>query len=167
VSTWRAALACAAAAVALLGACGGESEPDFKLDSSPRVADDEGVLTAASRQRVTLDGERSYEVSDELVSFSTYDRSVQPLLGFEKRYVQVGLRDDKVIWLAGIGAVVPGEPPRVFYTGSLRRVDKGRAYFVDGTVLRLADGLAAPPSGQKVQARIDVKTRRVAEFVGG
>lgn len=172
MSARRAALFGVAVVAALTAACGGSDSPAFKLDSSPRPADDQGVVTAVSRQKMTLDGSRSYKVSDDLVSFSAYDRSVQPLLGFENSYVHVGVRGEKVVWLAGIGVVVPGAagtPRGVVYSGSVRKVEGGQAFFADGTVLRLADGVQPPVLGQVVQARIDIegpKAHRVTGFIG-
>jgi hypothetical protein len=159
-----------AVALALLGACGrgGSDGPAVKLDGSPRYPDDEGVATTVTANEVVLDGGRHYTVSDKLVSFSTYDHSVQPLVGFAKQYVQVGLKGKQVVWLAGIGAVVPGRPgaaPSVYYTGQPQRVDaKQRIVFADGTVLQLAPGVQAP-STSAVQARIDPASHRVAAFL--
>ena len=163
----RLAVALVCAALALAGCGKDDAPPQVGLDTSPRVADDQGVVTQVSLDEVTLDGKRSYKVSDSLRSFSTYDRELQPLLGFKNRYVHLGLHKGKVVWLAGIGAVVQTPSPAVFYSGTLRRVDdKRRLVFGDGTVLPLADGVAPPPAGQVVQARIDPAHGRVAGFVG-
>jgi hypothetical protein len=144
---------------------GAGNAASLRVDTSPRIPDDEGVLSAVTVDRVTIDGKRHYPVSDGLKSFSTFDRRLQPLLGFEGRYVQVGLRKGQVVWLGGIAPVVPGG--FVYYSGTVRKVDaERRAYFADGTVLRLADGVEAPPKGRMVQARIDAAAHRVAAFLG-
>ncbi len=159
-----AALLCAAALTA--AACGGDDGEAFTLDSSPRVPDDEGVVTAVSVERVTIDGERTYDVSDELVSFTSASRNVRPLLNFEHHYVHIGLKDDKVVWLGGIGPVVQGSPPAVYYTGGFRRVEDGRAVFTDGTTLAIGKDVPQPPAGMVVQARIDPKAKAITGFLG-
>lgn len=163
----RARAALLGAAVVLLVACSnGDSTPAVGSDTRGRVPDDHGVVSSVTLEQVTLDGKRTYDVSDEVRTFSTYDRALQPLLGFENRYVHVGLRKGKVVWLAGIGAVVPGKPPAVYYTGTVREVDEEKGVvFGDGTVLRLADGVEAPGKAAVVQVKIDPSTGLVSGYV--
>lgn len=116
---------------------------------------------------LTLDGERSYQVSEQLRSFSALDLSIQPLADAQDAYVQVGLDGRTIVWLGRIAKVVPTDPPRVFYVGRFTRVedtDAGRRIvFGEGTVLALADGVEPPPEsdGQVLQAEIDPAAHRV------
>ncbi|HUQ39457.1 MAG TPA: hypothetical protein VM030_04835 [Acidimicrobiales bacterium] len=140
-------------AVALLfGGCGGggdDAPARLVLDGRPRYPDDQGVVTRVSRTSITLAGARTYRVSPKLQSFSTMDLSTQPLLQRKGQYVQVGLDGTTMVWIAGVAKVLPGTPPRVFYVGTLKRLDgKGNAVFADGTVLRLGAGVTpSPPKG--------------------
>lgn len=140
------------------------------LDGSPRVPDDEGVATALTTTSITLDGERTYPVSRRLVSFSTYNAAVEPMLNRKGHYVQVGLEkeDDRptMVWMAGIATVVRTAEPAVYYTGTLREVKDGRLFFRDGTVFRLADGIdpAPPAPPASVFVRIDPASHRVVEI---
>ncbi len=151
----------------LAGCNGGGGPPPLVLDGSPRVPDVEGVVEEISFERITLDGGRSYGVSKELRSFSTYDLAAVPMLHRRGQYVQLGLDGGKVAWMAGIGVVVraPGAAPVVFYNGYLLRVDGDRAIFRDGTVLRLGRGVESPlPSGQ-LRAEIDPEAHAVRALV--
>lgn len=166
-------LVVAGALLAPLGgaaACGGEeTEAPVVLDGSPRFADDEGIVTAldVDDRTLTLDGKRSYQVSDNLRSFSALDLSIQPLADAANAYVQVGLEGRTVVWLGRIAKVVPTDPPRVYYVGRLRSIestDEGRrVVFGEGTVLELADGVEPPEGsdGELVQAEIDPVAHRV------
>ena len=111
------------------------------LDGSPRYPSDEGVVTAISFERITLDGRRTYEVSRDLRAFSTVTRELEPMLSRRGQYVQVGLDGDTMVWMAGIAAVVPTTPAAVYYVGRMVSVQDNRAVFSDGTVLRLAPGV--------------------------
>lgn len=157
----------AALALVTLGACSRGGDDRLVLDGSPRVPDAEGVVEEISFERITLDGGRSYGVSDDLASFSTYDLAPVPMLHRKGQYVQVGLDGDEVEWMAGIGVVVraPGAEPVVFYNGHLLRVGDGRAIFRDGTVLRLGDGVRSPVPEGLVRAEIDPGTHRVRALV--
>ena len=116
---------------------------------------------------LTLDGKRSYQVSQELRSFSALDLSIQPLAEAQDAYVQVGLDGRTVVWLGRISKVVPTDPPRAFYIGRFSRVedsdDGRRVVFGEGTVLALADGVEPPAGaeGQVLQAEIDPAAHRV------
>ena len=154
----------AAAVVALAviaGACAKQesSSSAVALDGSPRVPDAEGVVVSASPKGLTLNGGRRYKVSPKLVAFSTYDLKPVALASTVHQYVQIGVDDDTVVWLAQIGIVQTGADGKrtTLYQGSLTRVSANRLYFRDGTVLRLAPGLHAPgdATGQTL-AYIDV-----------
>lgn len=160
---WPAALV-AIVLVSALAACAGDDDTAVALDGSPRYPDDEGVATALSRERITLDGDRTYDVSDDLVSFSTYNRQIEPMRRRLNQYVQVGLDGRTVVWMAGIAGVVPTDPAAVYYQGILERVRGVRAEFADGTVLRLASGVRSPVAHGRVQARIDPARRAVVEL---
>jgi hypothetical protein len=148
-------------AASLAGCSGGDGDR-LVLDGRPRHPDAEGVVTAVSLERLTLDGDRSWPLRRDLQSFSTYDLGAVPVLQRQGQYVQVGLRDKEVAWVAGIGVVVAGQRPVVFYNGHLLRIDKGRAIFRDGTVLRLTDGLFIPRTMRgPIRAEIDPARHRV------
>lgn len=151
-------------------ACGdGETTAPVVLDGTPRIPDDEGVVTALDVEglSLTLDGKRSYQVSEQLRSFSALDLSIQPLADAKDAYVQVGLDGETVVWLGRIAKVVPTKPPRAFYVGRFTRIedsdDGRRAVFGEGTVLQLSDGVEPPAEseGQVVQAEIDPAVHRV------
>ena len=150
--------------VVALAGCGRDDHKAFALDGSPRHPDDEGVATSVSLEEITLDGERTYRLSRSLRSFSTYTLKLEPVLGREGHYVQVGLDGDEVVWLAGIAAVVqpsiPGGEPSVYYTGTLVEHDGDLLIFEDGTVLRAVDELPDVPAG-KVTVRIDPRIGKV------
>ena len=139
-------------------------EPVVRLDGSARVPDDEGVATSLSFERITLDGKRTYPISRELVSFSTYTRAVEPMIGRKGQYVQIGLRtrDGKrtMVWMAGVAQVVPGAKPTVYYKGILRRFEPAtrRLVFGDGTVFRVAAGVEPPKPPAPVVVEIDPAT---------
>jgi hypothetical protein len=161
------AAAALAALVALSGAAcrgGSDDAPPFDLESGrAREPHDEGVATKITVNEVTLDGTRTYPVHRQIQSFSTYDRALQPLVGFENLYVQLGLdKGGKVVWLAGIAAVVPGDPPTVFYSGTPTGVSGTKMSFADGTVLQIPPGMTVPEGPARVrQVRIDARTHRV------
>lgn len=154
--------------VAVLAGCSGaEDEAAFALDGSPRFPDAEGVVEDISRQRITLDGDRTYKVSKNLASFSTYDLSTTPMLHRKGQYVHLGLDGDTAEWMAGIGVVVrvPGEAPVVYFNGYLLHVADERAVFRNGTVLRLADGVKSPVDQGLLRAEIDPARRVVRRLV--
>lgn len=164
-------LAFVALMVALAGlfACSKKDGPEPARDiKGPRHPDDSGVVTDVNRQRIELDGKRSYLVSPSLESFSTYDKKiVLPLLSWKSKFVHLGLSEKKVIWIAGIGVVdTTVSPAVVHYTlGVLERIDaKGNAILKDGTVFRLAPGVVAPRAGSTIRADIDPKTRMAVQM---
>lgn len=130
----------------LAGACGGSSDAAVKLDGSPREPDIEGIVVKASREGVTLEGGRSYSVSDKLMTFSTYNRKLVPLASMIGAYVQGGVDGKTIQWLSKIGPVIKDDKGHATaqYQGELVDVDGDRLVFEDGTVLRLQDGLEAP-----------------------
>jgi hypothetical protein len=136
----------AATAVLALAACSGSSDPVVKLDGSPRTPDAEGVVLEASASGITLDGNREYEVSKKLISFSTYNHEVVPLASTVGAYVQAGLDDRTIVWISKIGPVATDASGHktVQYQGDLVDVAPPRLIFKDGTVLRLAAGLKPP-----------------------
>lgn len=131
--------------------------PTVKLDGSPRVPNVEGVVTSVSLKAITIDRQR-FKLSPSLQSFSTYDGSAAAVLSRKDQYVQAGVKNGVVGWLAGIGAVV--RPAGVvFYLGDLVDVQKGRAVFRDGTTLRVGQGVDASVRGH---VRVDVDAARKA-----
>ncbi|MEY2459215.1 MAG: hypothetical protein QOG30_1045 [Acidimicrobiaceae bacterium] len=166
------ALALACATAIGLVACGGSSGPGsaapvtyVRLDGTPRMPNDEGVVTAMADDlsTFTLDDVRTYHTDPALQSFSTVDGSTQPLRRRLHQYVQVGLRDTTALWVAGIAAVVAadGQPGVAYYTGVPKRVSDREVDFADGTVLILAADVETPPTGALMRASIDVVSHKV------
>lgn len=180
----RAVGALAAAVLVLAPGCSGDdddaataSEVTFvAVDGSPRASDDAGVLTSLADDfaSLVLDGGTVYEVSPAVQSFASVDGSTQPLRGRVGQYVHVGLDDDTVVWVAGLGAVVrlDGQPEEVLYLGRITAVRGSTIELQDGTVLELADGVAVPGEASREQPiaatlTIDVASDRVVEVVPG
>jgi hypothetical protein len=158
-------LAVALFVVVLVAAACSSGDEAVRLDGSPRYPDDEGVVTAISFDRITLDGRRTYDVSPGLRAFSTVTRQLEPMLRRKGQYVQIGLDDRTMVWMAGIAAVVRTEPPAVYYVGRMVSVDEERrAVFADGTVLRLAP-TADQRERRRFRARIDPARHVVVELV--
>jgi hypothetical protein len=158
--------------VLVLAACGGGSGSStatpvtyVRLDGTPRIPNDEGVITAMADDlsTFTLDDVRMYRTDASMQSFSTVDGSTQPLKRRLHQYVQVGLRGTTALWVAGIAAVVAsdGRPGIAYYTGAPARVSNREVDFADGTVLTLATGVDPPPAGALVLATIDVASHKV------
>jgi hypothetical protein len=91
-------------------------------------------------------------------------RAAISVLQRKGEYVQVGVDDGTIVWVAAIGAVVPLDRPTVFYQGTVERVTRGRVIFHDGTALRVAPGVTAL-KGQLVRAELDPSTRQVGALV--
>lgn len=140
------------------------SESGLVLDGRPRIPDQEGVVVSVSRQRITLDGDRTYKVSPKLQSFATQTMQAVPLLGREGQFVHIGLDGDTMVWFATIAEPFAGDPPTAYYTGVLERIDGDRAYFRDGTVLHVPAGLASPVAKGFVQVEIDPVAHRVRKI---
>jgi len=162
-----AALVCVAA-LAIAGACSSHSRnATVVLDGRPRHANDEGVVTAVSREKLTLDGKRTYRVDRHLQSFETTTLKVMPLLTRTGSYVQIGQDHGKVMWIASYTLVVnrPDQPPTAFHTGTLARGKSGQVVFSDGSVLRVGPGVVVPDAGRRARAEIDVASHRVRAVV--
>lgn len=147
-----AALAAVLAAGCSSGSSGG-GEP-LRLDGSPRVPDAEGIASIARPDLIEVGG-KQYTVSPDLVVFSTHDLSLTPLVRWEGSYVQVGLRDDTVVWLAGVAGIMTGEPPTADLSGQVASIDGDQLVLRGGTVLTLGKGVEAPAPGTLVIARLD------------
>jgi hypothetical protein len=140
--------------MASLAACSGGGKTS--ATEQTRVPDDEGVATQVTVERIQLDGERTYRLAIDVESFRSRTHQVTQLLFWKDKYVHVGLTDDRrVAWIAGLGIVQEQNPPVVQYAGILERVRDDRAYFKDGTVLRVADGVGATGTDREVVATID------------
>jgi hypothetical protein len=152
------------AALALAGCADDDGAADFALDGSPRFPDDEGVVTSVSIGELELDDDRTYGMSVELESFSTYTMELEPVLGWDGHYVQVGLDGDTVVWIAGVADVFPGPPLTAYYTGQLVEIDADRKLvFRDGTVLQLADGVRPAADEGSVVVEIDAAAHRAVD----
>lgn len=157
--------------VALVACSGGSGSGSptpvtyVRLDGTPRVPNDEGVVTAMADDlsTITLDGVHTYHTDPALQSFSTLDGSTQPLRRRLQQYVQVGVRGDTVLWVAGIAAVVApeGQAAVAYYTGVPVKLTDRQVDFADGTVLTLAAGVTPPSTGALTLATIDVATHKV------
>lgn len=151
--------------MALQAGCTGSEPIDHREEV--RFPDDQGIVTAVNFDEITLDGERSFPISDEVDSFTTRGHDTTPLVHWQDRYVHIGIdADGLVIWVAGIGIVVEEDDARVvLYTGVFEGLDEdGNAIFQDGTVLRLAEGIEPPGVGDEAAARIDADTDQVIEL---
>ena len=164
------ALVCVAAL--LLVACSsGPPAPHIKVDGSPRYADDEGIITRFDENtlRITIDGKRRYVISEKARVFATSTLQPVGLRGRIGQYVQVGLAEKQVVWVATFTQVVQlaNTPALAFEVGTLVRVDsRHRAVFKDGTVLRLASGTALPATlPAHVRADIDAGAHSIRELV--
>lgn len=149
-----------------LAACSKDTkEAVVKLDGSPRVSDQAGVVVKADREQIILDGNRTYEVASDLIAFSTFNRAPVRLGSTVGEYVQVGLEGKTVVWLARIGPVTTQADGRssVIYQGDLVRVAGSRLEFRDGTVLTLAKGLRAPTDASGPTIASINPTSRVVE----
>lgn len=154
----------AGCAMLLLAACG--SSGSVMEPGVVRVPDDAGVATDVTLERIQIDGERTYEISPQVESFTTRSHRITALLSWEKRYVHVGLDDDRAIWIAGIG-VVSGDPPTVIYSGVLEAFDDDDhvATFEDGTTLTFADDVEPPEPGREIVVEIDVDSDTVTSVL--
>jgi hypothetical protein len=147
--------------LALLTSCGGPAP--LVLDGSPRTPDTEGVVTKVTTKEIQLDGRRSYHLSRDLQSFSTYTLTTIPVLQSTGRYVQLGLDGDTATWIATVGAVIEQDPRVVVYTGELAAVRHGRLVFRDGTVLQLDKRVSVPKPQANVVVDIDPARHRAVK----
>ncbi|MCA1839931.1 MAG: hypothetical protein LC723_06325, partial [Actinobacteria bacterium] len=150
-------------ALVLLSSC--SSDKGSAVDRE-RFPDDQGIVTSVSLSpdKIQLDNKRTYPISRQVESFSTYNGKLRPLLGWKDRYVELGLdKTHEVIWIAGIGNVNQAvKPYQVYYTnGTLKRVDKGMLIFTDGTVFKLGDGVSPPKPGSKYVVTLNAETHLV------
>jgi len=152
--------------LALLAACSrGGGHASVVLDGSPRIPDDEGIVTAVDLSSVTLDGHRTYRVEDDLVTFSNIDLQTVPLLFTKGQYVQVGADGHTARWIGTVAKPLKTTPPVVIYEGTIRSVDDGRLVFANGTVLRVADGVDVDHlDGKRVDVRLRPGAREVTEL---
>jgi hypothetical protein len=154
------------AATLSLVACSGEK--GVLEERSDRVPSAAGVATDVTFDRIQLDGEGGFEIRDDVESFATRSHHIEPLLGWEGKYVHIGLDDeDRVRWVAGIG-LVSGKPAMVTYSGVFESYDEdqNRGTFEDGTVLEFAGTVDPPEEGREVVVEIDVKSDRVVKVLG-
>lgn len=167
----RAAGALLCIAATFVAACSsGPPAPRIHVDGSPRYPDDEGTVTKFDENtlRITIDGKRSYVISEKARVFATSTLQPVGMRGRVGQYVQVGVSKKYVVWVATFTQVVQlaNTPPLAFEVGNLVRVDsRHRAVFRDGTVLRLADGVALPTLPAHVRADIDVGSHSIRELV--
>lgn len=155
----------ALAPVVFTGACGRDGPEELRLDGSARIPDDEGVATALTHSSITLDDERTYDVSPSLRAFSSATLELEPMLGRRGQYVQIGLDGDTMVWMAGVARVIDVDGQRsAYHSGTVGGVEDGRLVFEDGTTLALSRGVDAPKAGARVTVRIDVADHRIDEI---
>jgi hypothetical protein len=145
-----------------------EREP-VDYSKQPRIPDDQGQVSEIDFESVKLDGRRTYAISSEVQSFSTYTGQVASLLSWKNKYIHIGINQDKqVIWVAGVGVIdTTVNPPVVRYTnGTLRKVEGRRVFFADGTVFRVDESVKIPPLRSKLKATIDPKRHVVVDLRG-
>lgn len=131
----------------------------------PRIPDAEGVVTDVNNEKIEINGKNTYEISQEVESFRALEtHEVTPLAHLQGRYVHLGIKDDLVVWITGIGLVIPGPPKEVFFPGRFLKMVAGRALFRDGTTLKLAPGVTIPKRGDQVDATIDPTKDLVVEL---
>ena len=153
--------------LALLVGCSGDDAPDFALDGSLRVPDDEGIVTDVDLESVTLDDERTYDVERDLASFSAIDLSTVPLLFTEGQYVQVGVDGDTLVWIGAIARPLATDPPTVLYAGKIDAARRNTAEFANGTVLQLDASIDLTPRvGDEVRVTIDPDRKVITEVLG-
>lgn len=155
-----------AAALLFAGACssGSGGGASLVLDGSPRVPDAEGIASIARADLIEVAG-KQYEVSPDLVAFSTHDMALTPLVRWQGSYVQVGLDGDTVVWLAGVAGIISGDRPVAEFTGQIDTVDGDQIVLEGGTVVTLAEGAKAYPPGAFVIVRLDPITGLVRELI--
>jgi len=128
-----------------LAACSSSSKPVVALDGSPRIPDVSGIVTKADATGITTNANHTYKVSKNLIAFSTYNRKPITLASTVGSFVQMGVKDNTVLWISRIGVVVTtGQTKTVSYQGDLVSVAGSILTFKDGTVLTLDKGLQAP-----------------------
>ena len=130
--------ALALAIVVVLAGCGGGSSRSQVEPAATRIPDVEGIVSAASTDRIVID-DVAYDLAPDASSVSTY--TFDPVPVRVGTFVHAGVRDHLVRWVATIGIVSRTTPPRVHYTGRLLRTANGRAIFDDGTALRVPPDL--------------------------
>ncbi len=151
--------------VLVLAAC--SRETSIRESDEARVPDDIGIATDVTLGRIQLDGERTYEMHEQVESFATRSHRVTALLSWEKKYVHVGVEDDKARWIAGIGIPIGDDPPLVTYSGVFESFDEEsrRVTFEDGTVLEFADDVEVPDEeGREIVVQIDTERDRVTRI---
>jgi len=161
----RRELAIVAATLALLAGCGRGHHTTVSLDGTPRLPDDEGIVTAVDLTSLTLDGHRTYRVEDDLVSFSNIDLRPVPLLYTKGQYVQVGADGHTARWIGTVAKPLGTKPPAVLYAGAVRSVGHGRVVFANGTVLRVAGNVdVAHAAGTQVDVRLRPDEHEITEM---
>lgn len=135
-----------------LAACGGGGDPGLVLDGTPFDADVEGVVDDVNLESITIDG-RSHALADEIVVFSAATLERITLAGRRDHYVQAGLDDGEVVWVAAVGGVLPTDPPAVLFEDHVAAVGD-TVRFRGGFVVDLAPGVDVPV-GETVMVRID------------
>jgi hypothetical protein len=164
-----AVLALAAATVVAVGCGGGDDGPPVALDGTPRYADTSGVVTKVDGKTMTLEGGARYDLSADLLAFSTITGDLVAVRATKDQLVLIGLDGKVAEWVAVVSSVVRpgGGDPVAIYQGKVVRVDdKRRVVFGDGTVLSLARDVKAPPAGLVVVAVVDPSSGEISGFQG-
>lgn len=160
------------ASAVLGGACRGDvadgtPPPNAaELDGSERSADVTGIVTAASRDGITIGG-KEYDVHERLQSFSGQDLSALPLVEHIGQLSQAGLDGDTIVWIGSIGLPLPGPDgaPIVYVTAPVKEATAARVVFERGLVLRVKAGTTIPNVKGVARAEIDGRTGEVVALV--
>jgi hypothetical protein len=158
-------LACLLLLAALVAAGCSPGEAESILEQGPRFPDAEGVVTDINFESVRLDDKSSFPINNEIESFNSRTHKIKALLSWKGWYVHLGLnRERQAVWISGLAVTPEADPSSALYAGAFEKVDKGRAIFADGTVLRLASGVKTPTKGTKTSVTIDTKAHRVSKL---
>lgn len=134
------------------------------LDGTPFDADVEGVVDEVSPESITVDGQ-THQLADEIVVFSAATLERIPLAGRRGQYVQAGLDDGEVAWVAAVGGVLPTDPPAVLFADHVASVGDAVS-FRSGLVVDVAPGVDVPVD-EVVTVRIDPRAHRIVAIEGG
>lgn len=135
------------------------------ITSKLRIPSDEGVVTAVSVLKITLDGKRTFAINRDVESFTASSHTVTALRAWKGRYVHVGLDSGRRIkWVAGLAIAPRGDHPTIFYTGKFGQYNGDYIVMQDGTAQRLARGVRPKLStGDGVLVLIDPKVHRAVD----
>lgn len=130
-----------------------------------RVPSDQGLVTEASLSQLTLDGKRTYSLSQTVESFSGYNLTLRPLLTWKFKYVSIGVEEKKVVWIAGLGLLDSQKTPPVVHLANVKldSVHEGYLIFRSGTALKLAPKVKIGSTLKPFNLTLDASSHLVTE----